>query len=104
MRRMPVRRRSRPTMSCEVGPTGLSRLTTPSIGPGELALALSQDLLTGRLERRRHRAARRPRMPAAPKCGGDGHGIGPLGGAYADPRAVRLGLLEQDRDVGGLGR
>ena len=32
-------------MSCEVGPTGLSRLTTPSIDPSQLSLALGQHLV-----------------------------------------------------------
>ena len=32
-------------MSCEVGPTGLSRLMTPIIGAGELPLAFGENLV-----------------------------------------------------------
>ena len=46
-------------MSCEVGPTGLSRLMTPIIGAGELPLAFGQNLLPRLGERRRDGAAGR---------------------------------------------
>src|SRR5699024_1528011 len=99
MRRMPVRRRSRPTMSCDVGPTGLSRLTTPSIGPGELSLALGQNQVTCGIEWMLQRAAGGTSMPAPAEGAGDRHRVRPLGGAHADARHVRIGLLEQDGDV-----
>ena len=58
IRRVPVRRRMSPTMSWLVGPTGLSRLTTPSIGAVELALGFLQDEAYRLFERGVHRGTR----------------------------------------------
>src|ERR671912_545547 len=103
MRRVPVSRRMSPTMSWLVGPTGLSRLTTPSIGAVELALALLEDEAHRVVERCLHGAPRGSRMAAPTEHRGDGHGIGARGGADAHPRLPGIGPLEEQRDVGCLG-
>src|SRR5688572_32186036 len=84
IRRVPVRRRRRPTMSWLVGPTGLSRLTTPSIGAVELALALIQDPTDRLVERRLHGAAGCAGVAASAECRRDGDGVGARRGADAD--------------------
>ncbi len=52
-------------MSWDVGPVGLSRLTTPSIAVVKLTIALGQDRGTGPVERQVDGAARRAGVPAA---------------------------------------
>src|SRR5207249_874581 len=100
MRRMPVSRRMRATMSCEVGPTGLSRLTTPSIASRQLPLAGGQHLGACLLELRLDRAAGRACVSATPELARDRHRIGSLAGAHRDPDPPRLGLFEEDDDIG----
>src|SRR5688572_31415161 len=86
IRRVPVRRRMRPTMSWLVGPTGLSRLTTPSIGAVELTLGFGEEPRLRLGQRRVDRAPGRPRMATATEGGGDRHGVGPRRRAHADAR------------------
>ncbi len=76
-------------MSWLVGPTGLSRLTTPSIDAIELALALGEDQRASLGEGGIDGAAGGAGMSAAPEDRGDGHRIGAGGGANADADLVR---------------
>src|SRR5687767_5400964 len=104
MRRVPVRRRISPTMSWLVGPTGLSRLTTPSIGAVELALAFVEDarhcLGQGDVEG----AACGTGVPSPAECRGDRDRIGVPAGADADAHVGCIGLLEHDGDLAVAGR
>ena len=86
-------------MSCEVGPTGLSRLMTPIIGAGELPLAFGKDANVRVGKGTGDRAAGGAGMPAAAEGRSDGHRIGAGGGADADPNDIGGLLLEQDDDV-----
>src|SRR5438046_2072811 len=103
MRRMPVSRRMMATMSCEVGPTGLSRLMTPSMASCQLALADREQLRARVVELGLDRASGRARVSPTSELAGDCHGVRLLGGShrYADP--LRLRLLEEHDDVGPAG-
>src|SRR6187397_963766 len=102
MRRVPVSRRMRPTMSWLVGPTGLSRLTTPSIGAVELALGFLQNEAHCLLEWGVHGRSCGSGMATAAERRGDRDRVGARRGPDAQPSLGAIGLLEEDRDVGSL--
>ena len=86
-------------MSCEVGPTGLSRLMTPIIGAGELPLAFGENLGPRLDDWRRHGAAGRSGMTTTTKDRCDRHRVGHGSGPDADPGRGWAVLLEEQDDV-----
>src|SRR5438067_3286889 len=99
MRRIPVMRRIAATMSCEVGPTGLSRLMTPSIAPRQLALAGGEHPGSRLVEIGLDGAAGGPGVAPASELAGDGDRVGSVTGAHGDPDAFWFGFLEEQDDV-----